>query len=143
MKLKFYNTRWSFGQFRHERLITTIYSRTERRRIYGDVFEELNEEQCLHNGIRLILHKICDNFLDLQITTEVNVDWRVLLARFHLTPSDSTFPFSSKTIQFTIQVAFCITIDKTQASPHLQYCNHFTIAWNSFQSLPAVTLIVC
>jgi len=38
------------------------------------VFEELNQEQGLHNGIKLILHKMCDNFLDLQIATDVNVD---------------------------------------------------------------------
>ena len=78
------------------------------------LLRNLNPTKGLLNGTRLIVRKMYDNSLDLEIITGRNVGQRVLLPRIDLSPSDTTVPFSFKRRQFPIKLAFCITINKAQ-----------------------------
>lgn len=76
------------------------------------LLRNLNLIKGLLNGTRLIVKKMFENSLDLEIITGQKVGQRVLLPRIDLSPSDTIAPFSFKRRQFSIKVAFCTTIDK-------------------------------
>lgn len=78
------------------------------------LLRNLNATKGLLNGTRLIVKKMYDNVLDLEVLTGVNMGQRVLLPRIDLSPSDNIVPFSFKRRQFPIKLAFCITINKAQ-----------------------------
>ena len=78
------------------------------------LLRNLNARKGLLNGTRLIVRKMYNNVLDLEILTGENIGQRVLLPRIDLSPSDTTVPFSFKRRQFPIRLAFCITINKAQ-----------------------------
>ncbi|XP_054259294.1 ATP-dependent DNA helicase pif1-like [Macrosteles quadrilineatus] len=78
------------------------------------LLRNLNYTAGLLNGTRLIVKKMYENSLDLEIITGTNIGQRALLPRIDLSPSDSTVPFSFKRRQFPIKVAFCMTINKAQ-----------------------------
>lgn len=78
------------------------------------LLRNLNATKGLLNGTRLVVRKMYDNVLDLEVLTGANIGQRVLLPRIDLSPSDSTVPFSFKRRQFPIRLAFCITINKAQ-----------------------------
>jgi len=59
----------------------------------------------LLNGTRLIVRKMYENSLDLEIITGRNVEQRVLLPRIDLSPSDATVPFSFKRRQFRFHLS--------------------------------------
>jgi len=58
----------------------------------------------LLNGTRLIVRKMYENSLDLEIITGRSVE-RVLLPRIDVSPSDITVPFSFKRRHFPIRLA--------------------------------------
>ena len=72
------------------------------------LLRNLNPMKGLLNGTRLIVRKMYENCLDLEIITGRNVGQRTLLPRIDLSPSDATVPFSFKRRQFPIRLAFCI-----------------------------------
>lgn len=80
---------------------------------YCVVIDELERSTSLTEWNKITLHKIYDNFLELQITTGINVGQRILLPSFQLSPSGTTIPFSFKRRQLPIGVLFCMTINKT------------------------------
>jgi len=78
------------------------------------LLRNLNPMKGLLTGTRLIVRKMYENSLDLEIITGRNIGQGVLLPRIDLSPSDTTVPLSLKRRQVTIRLAFCITIDKAQ-----------------------------
>jgi len=78
------------------------------------LLRNLNAAKELLNGTRLIVRKMYENVLDLEILTGANIGQRVLLPRIDLLPSDTTVQFPFKRRQFPIRLAFCITINKAQ-----------------------------
>jgi len=70
--------------------------------------------EALLNGTRLIVRRMYQNSLDLEIITGRNVGQRLLLPRIDLFPSDATVPFSFKRRQFPIKLALRITINEAQ-----------------------------
>lgn len=78
------------------------------------LLRNLNVKHGLLNGTRLIVRKMFNNSLDLEVITGVQTGRRILLPKIDLSPADSTLPFSFKRRQFPIRLAFCMTINKAQ-----------------------------
>lgn len=78
------------------------------------LLRNLNVKKGLLNGTRLIVKKMYENTLYLEIVSGISVGKRVLLSRIDLTPSETVFPFSFKRRQFPIRLAFCMTINNAQ-----------------------------
>lgn len=77
----------------------------------------LNATKGLLNGTRLIVRKIFEDCLDLEILTGRNIGQRALFPRTDLSPYDATVSCSFKRRQFPIKMAFCMKINKTQRIP--------------------------
>ena len=78
------------------------------------LLRNLNVSKGLLNGTRLIVRKLYENCLDLQVISGEKAGERILLPRIDLSPADSSLPFSFKRRQFPIRIAFCMTINKAQ-----------------------------
>lgn len=78
------------------------------------LLRNLNVNQGLLNGTRLIVRNMFDNCLDLEIISGERKGQKVLINRIDLSPSDTTLPFSFKRRQFPVRLAFCMTINKAQ-----------------------------
>jgi hypothetical protein len=63
---------------------------------------------------RLIVRKMYENILDLEVLTCINIGQWVLVPHIDLSPFDTNVPFSFKRRQFPVRLAFCITINKAQ-----------------------------
>jgi len=87
------------------------------------LLRNLNAMKGLLNGTRLIVRKMFENSLDLEIITGRELGQRVLLPRIDLSPSDTNVPFSFKRRQFPVKVAFCIQLTRRKDKPltELQY----------------------
>jgi len=78
------------------------------------LLRNLNVTKGLLKGRRLIVKRMCDNFLHVKIITETNAGSQILLPIVDLSPSDTSLPFSFKRRQFPTRLGFCMTINKGQ-----------------------------
>ena len=78
------------------------------------LLRNLNVNNGLTNGTRLVVLEMYDNCLKLRIITGANTGAIIFLPRINLIPSDTRFPFTIKRKQFPIKLAFAITINKSQ-----------------------------
>ena len=74
----------------------------------------LDPDEGLCNGTRLIIRAFSNRVIDAEITTGVHKHKRLFIPRIILTSSESELPFILRSRQFPIRVANCITINKEQ-----------------------------
>jgi len=74
----------------------------------------LNQSIGLCNGTRFIVNKLGQRVIEAKIITWNNVDKRVFIPRIIMSPSETNWPFVLCRCQFPIQVAFAMTINKSQ-----------------------------
>ena len=68
----------------------------------------------LTNGTRLILKRLYNQFLDAEVLTGTAAGKRVYIPRMSLKPSDVNLPFTLNRRQFPIRLSYAITINKSQ-----------------------------
>ena len=73
----------------------------------------------MSNGVRIIIRHMFDLFLDVEILTGQSYGKRIFLPKITLIPSDTDLPFRLCRVQFSIRLAYAMTINKSQehASP--------------------------
>jgi ATP-dependent DNA helicase PIF1 len=78
------------------------------------LLRNLNQSIGLCNGTRLIVKRLGQCVIEAKIITGNNVDKCVFIPRIIMSPSGTNWPFVLGRCQFPIQVAFAITINKSQ-----------------------------
>ncbi|XP_030964292.1 uncharacterized protein LOC115985490 [Quercus lobata] len=78
------------------------------------LLRNLNQNEGLCNGTRLIITRLATWVIEVEIITGTNIGKRVFIPRMTLSPSDSKWPFVLKRRQFPISVCFAMTINKSQ-----------------------------
>jgi ATP-dependent DNA helicase PIF1 len=78
------------------------------------LLRNLNQSIGLCNGTRLIVKRLGQCVIEAKIITGNNVDKCVFIPRIIMSPSGTDWPFVLGRCQFPIQVAFAITINKSQ-----------------------------
>ena len=78
------------------------------------LLRNLNTSKGLSNGVRLIVRKLYDHFIDGEILTGTGKGKRVFIPKLSLTPSDTDLPFRLRRIQFPVRLAYAMTINKSQ-----------------------------
>ena len=78
------------------------------------LLRNLNQNEGLCNGTRLIITRLATWVIEAEIITSTNIGKRVFIPRITLSPSDSKWPFVLKRRQFPISVCFAMTINKSQ-----------------------------
>jgi len=74
-----------------------------------------NMSSDLANGTRLIVVKLMQHIIDVEITTGPDKGRRVFILRLSITPSDTKImPFTLRRRQFPMRPAFAMTINKAQ-----------------------------
>jgi ATP-dependent DNA helicase PIF1 len=69
----------------------------------------------LANGTRLIVVKLMQHIINVEIATGPNKGRRVFIPRLNITPSNTErMPFTLRQRQFPLQLAFAMTINKAQ-----------------------------
>ena len=68
----------------------------------------------LCNGTHLIILKLGENVLEVEIATGINKGKSVLIPRITITPSDTDLPFTLKRHQFPIRPCFAMSTNKAQ-----------------------------
>jgi hypothetical protein len=74
----------------------------------------LNQSIGLCNGTRLIVKRLGQRVIEVEIITGNNVDKRVFIPRIIMCPFGTDWPFVLRRRQFLVRVAFAITINKSQ-----------------------------
>ena len=78
------------------------------------LLRNLDPDEGLCNGTRLIIRAFSNRVIDAEIATGVHKHKRVFIPRIILTSSESELPFILRRRQFPIRLAYCITINKGQ-----------------------------
>jgi len=78
------------------------------------LLRNLNQSIGLYNDTRLIVKRLGQHVIETKIITGNNVGKRVFIPRIIMSPSGTNWPFVLCRHQFPIQVAFAITINKSQ-----------------------------
>ena len=78
------------------------------------LLRNLNTKKGLSNGIRLIVRRLHNFFIDAEILTGSSQGKRVFIPKMTLIPSDVDLPFRLRRIQFPIRLAYAMTINKSQ-----------------------------
>ena len=78
------------------------------------LLRNLDPDEGLCNGTRLIIKAFLNRLIDSEIATGVYKGKRVFLPRILLTSSESELPFILRRRQFPIRLAYCISINKGQ-----------------------------
>jgi hypothetical protein len=69
----------------------------------------------LANGTRLIVVKLMQHIINVEIATGPNKGKRVFIPRLNITPSNTErMPFTLRQRQFPLRLAFAMTINKAQ-----------------------------
>ena len=74
----------------------------------------INTGNGMSNGIRIIIRRMFNLFLDAEILTGQSEGKRVFIPRMTLIPSDTDFPFLLRRIQCPVRLAYVMTINKCQ-----------------------------
>jgi ATP-dependent DNA helicase PIF1 len=78
------------------------------------LLHNLNQSIGLCNGTRLIVKRLGQHVIEAKIITRNNVSKRVFIPCIIMSPSRIDWPFVLRRRQFSIRVAFAITINKSQ-----------------------------
>jgi ATP-dependent DNA helicase PIF1 len=78
------------------------------------LLRNFNQSIGLCNGTRLIVKRLGQRVIEVEIITGNNVDKRVFIPRIIMSPSGTDWPFVLHRRQFPVRVAFAITINKSQ-----------------------------
>ncbi len=78
------------------------------------LLRNVNQSIRLCNGTRLIVKRLGQRVIEAKIITGNNVDKRVFIPRIIMSPSGTDWPFVLRRRQFSVRVAFAITINKSQ-----------------------------
>ena len=78
------------------------------------LLRNVNKASGLTNGVRVVIRRMHDLFLDVEILTGASQGKRVFIPRMTLTPSDTDLPFQLRRVQFPIKLAYAMTINKSQ-----------------------------
>ena len=78
------------------------------------LLRNVNRASALTNGSRVLIRRMHDLFLDVEILTGANQGKRTFIPRMTLTPSDTDLPFRLRRVQFPIKLAYAMTINKSQ-----------------------------
>ena len=78
------------------------------------LLRNLDPDEGLCNGTRLIIRAFSNRVIDAEIATGVHKQKRVFIPRIILTSSESELPFVLRRRRFPIRLAYCITINKRQ-----------------------------
>jgi ATP-dependent DNA helicase PIF1 len=78
------------------------------------LLRNLNQSIGLWNGTRLIIKRLGQHVIEAEIIIGNNVGKRVFIPRIIMSPSGTNWPFVLCRRQFPVQVAFAITINKSQ-----------------------------
>ena len=72
----------------------------------------------MRNGTQLVILKLGERALEVEIVSGVNQGKCVLIPRITLTPFDTDLPFTLKKLQFTIRPCFAMSTNKAQGQTH-------------------------
>jgi ATP-dependent DNA helicase PIF1 len=78
------------------------------------LLRNLNQSIGLCNGTRLIVKRLGQRVIEVEIITGNNVSKRVFIPRIIMSPSGTDWPFVLCCHQFPVRVAFAITINRSQ-----------------------------
>ncbi|XP_050278246.1 uncharacterized protein LOC126719772 [Quercus robur] len=78
------------------------------------LLRNLNQNEGLCNGTRLIITKLATWVIEAKIIIGTNIGTCVFIPRITLSPTDSKWPFVLNRRQFPISVCFAMTINKSQ-----------------------------
>ena len=85
-----------------------------KQRAIAMLLRNMNTCNGMSNGIRIIIRRMFNLFLDAEILTGQSEGKRVFIPRMTLIPSDTDFPFLLRRIQFPVCLAYAMTINKSQ-----------------------------
>uniref|UniRef100_A0A0L8GK72 DNA helicase Pif1-like 2B domain-containing protein n=2 Tax=Octopus bimaculoides TaxID=37653 RepID=A0A0L8GK72_OCTBM len=74
----------------------------------------LSISQGLCNGTRMKVQRLHEHCVEASLVTGSNRGRTVLISRIKLSPSDANIPFTLNRLQFPLQLAYSMTINKTQ-----------------------------
>ncbi len=78
------------------------------------LLHNLNQSIGLCNGTRLIVKRLDQRVIEVEIITGNNVSKHVFIPRIIMSPSGTDWPFVLRRCQFPVRMAFAITINKGQ-----------------------------
>ncbi|UYV72798.1 hypothetical protein LAZ67_10000766 [Cordylochernes scorpioides] len=78
------------------------------------LLRNFNPKQGLSNGTRMVIQRMCSHVLEVQLLAGTNVGHTVLVSKISLFLSDINIPFILKRHQFSLRLAFAMTINKAQ-----------------------------
>ncbi len=78
------------------------------------LLRNLNQLIGLCNGTKLIVKRLGQHVIEVEIITRNNVSKCVFIPRIIMSPSEIDWPFVLRRHQFPIRVAFAMTINKSQ-----------------------------
>ncbi|KAF8100722.1 hypothetical protein N665_0218s0060 [Sinapis alba] len=78
------------------------------------MLRNLNQDQGLCNGTRMMVTRLGNRIVEAQIMTGTEVGEQVLIPRIQLTPMDTIHPFTFNRRQFPIRLCYAMTINKSQ-----------------------------
>jgi ATP-dependent DNA helicase PIF1 len=78
------------------------------------LLRNINQSIGLCNATRLIVKRLGQRVIEVEIITGNNVGKRVFIPRIIMSPSGTDWPFVLHRRQFSVRVAFAITINKNQ-----------------------------
>jgi ATP-dependent DNA helicase PIF1 len=78
------------------------------------LLRNFNQSIGLCNGMRLIVKRLGQHVIEVEIITRNNVGKRVFIPRIIMSPFGTDWPFVLHRHQFPVQVEFAMTINKSQ-----------------------------
>ena len=85
------------------------------------LLRNLAPSQGLCNGTRLIATKLQRNIIEAK-DIDLNKSQTFFIPRLPMIPSDTNMPFKFKRKQFSVRLAFCMTINKSQGQTFEKIC---------------------
>ncbi|XP_074327619.1 uncharacterized protein LOC141665533 [Apium graveolens] len=78
------------------------------------LMRNLNQIMGLCNGTRMIVKRCLSNSIVCDILTDSQVGTTHIIPRIEMEPSDTQWPFEFKIVQFSVQLCYAMTINKSQ-----------------------------
>ncbi|KAF8049879.1 hypothetical protein N665_2102s0002 [Sinapis alba] len=78
------------------------------------MLRNLNQEDGLCNGTRMVVTRLGDRIVEVEIMTGKEAGERVLIPRIQLTPIDTMYPFTFRRRQYPLRLCYAMTINKSQ-----------------------------
>ncbi|XP_019177371.1 PREDICTED: ATP-dependent DNA helicase PIF1-like [Ipomoea nil] len=78
------------------------------------LMRNIDHSLCLCNGTRLVITKLADHVIEVEIMTGSNKGTKVLIPRMSMSPSDPKLAFKFQRMQFPLMLSYAMTINKSQ-----------------------------